>query len=126
MTSELVNFTRLDVDLSSDGESYVQRTPTCPQPGKRHITQEVRWQRTGEHLGGGTFGQVYLEKCMEIGKTEEKRAMKIIKKIGSIDYKRELEALAVLSYKKEVKRPFRGGLINLLTDMFLPSIEISL
>jgi hypothetical protein len=112
MTSDLVNLTRLDVSLSSDGESYVQRTSACPQPGMRHITQEVRWQRKCEHLGGGTFGQVYLEKCMEIGKTEEKRAVKTIKKIGSIDYKRELEALAVLSYKEEVKRPFLGGLAN--------------
>ena len=100
--SDLVTLSRFDVSLSPDGQSYVHRTSTRPQPGKRSMKQDVRWQREHKHLGGGTFGQVYLEKCMEAGHSEEKRAVKRIAKIGRIDYKRELEALAVLSYKSEV------------------------
>jgi hypothetical protein len=112
MTSDLVPLTRLDVSFSSDGESYFQRTSTRPQPGMRHIAQDVRWQWKYKHLGGGTFGQVYLDKCMEMGRTEEKPAVKVIKKIGPIDYKRELEALAVLSFRKEVCSSFYDGPAN--------------
>lgn len=100
--SDLVTLSRFDVRLSPDGQSYTQSTSTRPQPGKRLTKQDVRWQREYKHLGGGTFGQVYLEKCLEADRTEEKRAVKRIAKIGRIDYKRELEALAVLSYKSEV------------------------
>jgi hypothetical protein len=102
MTPVLVTLTRLGVELSLDGESYSQTAFPLAQPGMRHTTQVVRWHR-GEHLGGGTFGQVYIDKCMEVGRTEEKRAVKLFKKMDRIDYKRELEALAVLSYKSEVR-----------------------
>lgn len=43
---------------------------------------------------------------MEAGRTNEKRAVKSIGKIRNIDYKRELEALAVFSYKPEVQPGF--------------------
>jgi len=51
---------------------------------------------------------------MEAGRTEEKRAVKKIKKIGSIDYERELEVLALLSYKKRVHPPFCDRLTTLI------------
>jgi hypothetical protein len=102
MTPDLVTLTRLGVELSLDGESYSQTVFPPARPGMRHTTQVVRWH-WGEHLGGGTFGQVYIDKCMEVGRTEEKRAVKLIKKMDRIDYKRELEALAVLSYRSEVR-----------------------
>jgi hypothetical protein len=58
---------------------------------------------------------------MERGRTEEKRAVKMIKKMGRIDYKRELEALAVLSYKNEVRQPFCDDLAtHLLTRLPVP------
>lgn len=98
-----VTLSKLDVRLSPDGRSYVQRTSTRPHRDKRSTTQDVRWQREFEHLGSGTFGQVYVERCMETGRTEDKRAVKKIEKIGRIDYRRELEALAVLSYKNEAR-----------------------
>lgn len=102
MASDLVALTRLAVRLSPDGKSYLQSTSTNAQPGKRHTALDVQWQREKD-LGSGTFGEVYLEKCIESGWTEEKRAVKKIRKISSIDYKRELEVLAALSYKKRVK-----------------------
>jgi len=110
MTPDLVTLTRLEVSLSSDGKSYVQSTSARPQPGMRHVARDVRWRHRYKHLGSGTFGQVYLDKCMERGRTEEKRAVKMIKKISPIDYKRELEALAVFSFKQEVILLFRHGL----------------
>jgi hypothetical protein len=117
MSSHLVTLSRLSVRLSPDKDRYFQSTSTLAltaQPSKRYTTQNVQWQRECKHLGGGTFGQVYLEKCIEAGRTEERRAVKKIKKIHSIDYERELEVLALLSYKKRVHRPFSDRLTTLI------------
>jgi hypothetical protein len=114
MSQDLVALTRLGVRFSPDRRSYNQSTSTLAEPGERHRTRKIQWQRECEHLGGGTFGQVYLERCMEAGRTEEKRAVKKIIKISSIDYKRELEVLAALSYKKRVGLQFRDGLMTLI------------
>lgn len=116
---DLVSLSRLDVRLAPDASSYVQSTSIRPVPGKRSIRRDVRWQREYKHLGGGTFGQVYLEKCMEAGRKEEKRATKRIEKAGRIDYERELEALAVLSYKDEVCLPLhdRSGRARLTVSI---------
>lgn len=100
--SDLVVLSRLTVQFSSDERSLIQTTSRRPSPHARAVKSKVRWQRECKHLGGGTFGQVYMERCMETGRTDEKRAVKSIEKIGTIDYKRELEALAVFSYKTEV------------------------
>lgn len=86
-----------------------RQTAKAIPKARRRVLSLVRGSRNrmydgnaNTNLGGGTFGQVYLEKCLEADRTEEKRAVKRIAKIGRIDYKRELEALAVLSYKSEV------------------------
>jgi hypothetical protein len=105
MSSPLVILTRLNVRFSPDKSNYFQSTSTLAQtaqPIETYTSQNVQWQREYKHLGGGTFGQVYLERCMEAGRTEERRAVKKIRKIRSIDYERELEVLALLSYRKKV------------------------
>lgn len=52
---------------------------------------------------------------MEAGRTEERRAVKKIKKLRSIDYERELEVLALLSYRKKV-HPLSCDRLDILTD----------
>jgi hypothetical protein len=123
MSLDLVALMRLAVRYSPGGKSYVQSTSTTALPAKRPTTQDVQWKRECKYLGGGTFGQVYLEKCMEAGRTEEKRAVKKIRKIGFVDYKRELEVLAALSYRRRVNLPFNGDSTT-PTDIF-HSTEIS-
>jgi hypothetical protein len=127
MSPHLVAVTRLSVRFSSDKSHYFQSTSTLAQtaqPIKTYTTQNVQWEREYKHLGGGTFGQVYLERCMEAGRTEERRAVKKIRKIRSIDYERELEVLALLSYRKKV-HPLSCHRLTTLTDP-RRSTEISL
>jgi hypothetical protein len=109
MSSGLVFASRLSVQFSPDREQLFQSTSTLAQTAQlnnRYTSRVVQWKREYKHLGGGTFGQVYLEKCMEAGRTEEKRAVKKIRKIRSIDYERELEIHALLSARKKVHPPF--------------------
>ena len=64
-----------------------------------------QWKRL-QNIGGGTFGDVYLEELNQLlGENRELRAVKIVDKqrmkVHGIDYKKELVALATFS-KKEV------------------------
>ena len=53
-----------------------------------------------KELGRGSFGTVWLERCIQGNSKEEVRAVKEIQKVGSGDYFRELEAIALFSHTK--------------------------
>ncbi|EOO03023.1 putative calcium calmodulin-dependent protein kinase type 1b protein [Phaeoacremonium minimum UCRPA7] len=67
---------------------------------RRRIRTEETWRRQRE-LGNGTFGRVWLEGCVSGSKQGQLRAVKEISKDGAsttIDYGRELEAIAKFSH----------------------------
>src|SRR5271156_3118937 len=76
---------------------------------ERAIPREERWKRV-EHIGGGAYGKVYLEKCAEGQRCGDLRAVKKISKplqpAKLMNYNRELEAIAKFSHQK-VSRPVR-------------------
>ncbi|KAJ5081808.1 calcium calmodulin-dependent protein kinase type 1b protein [Penicillium alfredii] len=72
---------------------------------QRRARREERWERQQE-LGTGSYGQVWLETCIEGEGTGRLRAVKEITKndrsLTKVEYERELEALAKFSNKKYV------------------------
>jgi hypothetical protein len=70
---------------------------------QRRIRVEETWQRHQE-LGNGTFGQVWLERCVAGPRDGQLRAVKAIPKdrtsSANIDYARELEAMAKFSHDR--------------------------
>ena len=70
---------------------------------ERVIPREERWKRV-KHIGGGAYGKVYLEKCVEGRRHVDLRAVKQIPKplqpAKLMNYNRELEAIAKFSHQK--------------------------
>jgi hypothetical protein len=64
---------------------------------QRKILAEERWQKERK-LGSGSFGIVRLEKCIYGDRKGSFRAVKKIQKVASINYYRELEAIALFSH----------------------------
>jgi calcium/calmodulin-dependent protein kinase I len=95
---DLVRLSKLDAHFSSDPQ-YTQHTYYISSAGQRRVRQEERWKRQKE-LGAGSFGAVYLERCVQGEKVGKVRAVKKIKKPEDTNYYRELEALAHFSYPK--------------------------
>ena len=99
-------------DLVRDSELQVQFFPeytrhvsfvSCLTPGQRKIRREAkeeRWKREKD-LGRGSFGTVWLERCLTDEGKARVRAVKEIRKSPQyskpIDYSRELEAIAKFS-----------------------------
>ncbi|OQE13507.1 hypothetical protein PENFLA_c047G06958 [Penicillium flavigenum] len=75
--------------------------------GQRLVTRLEHWRRQ-RRVGNGGFGSVWLEKCIQGGRPGDiqdgaVRAVKQIDKdtrFGSIDYNRELEAIAKFSHSR--------------------------
>lgn len=104
-------------DLVRDARLQTTFHPDCRRPEltrhvyidsdrsrrQRRVRIEEAWQRQAE-LGRGTFGAVYLERCVEGPKTGQLRAIKEIPKnhdaAPRIDYTRELEAVLKFSHGK--------------------------
>ena len=72
-------------------------------PRQRKVRKEERWARD-QSLGTGASGTIYLEKFMTENGEVQHRAVKEIRKrahkSGTIDYSRELEAIAKFSHPK--------------------------
>lgn len=64
--------------------------------GKRVIERREQWKRM-RRIGRGSYGEVWLEECVEGGQIGSLRATKDIWSYGQINYARELEALSVFS-----------------------------
>ena len=101
--SDLVRLSKLDASFSSDPQ-YTQHIYYVSNAGQRRVRQEEQWKRQKE-LGAGSFGAVYLERCIHGGKEGTVRAVKKIKKPEDTNYYRELEALAHFSYPQVSIRP---------------------
>ena len=87
-------------DLVETVHTYHEPDPTS----RRQISRSEHWQRQRK-IGGGGFGNVWLEKCTKGGNHDnEVRAIKQIditgQHSGGIDYNRELEAIAKFSHRK--------------------------
>lgn len=76
--------------------------------GRRLVTRSEHWRRQ-RRVGRGGFGSVWLEKCTKGGRPEvtaQDGAVRAVKQIdmdtrfGSIDYSRELEAIAKFSHSR--------------------------
>src|SRR5690348_15308602 len=97
-------------DLVRDSKLETYFLPECIEhvyyvsdlaTGQRRVRREEYWKQD-RHLGSGTYGRVWLEKCVK--DTEVKlRAVKEIRKSlqpsRPIDYSRELEAIAKFSHQ---------------------------
>lgn len=78
-----------------------------PSSGRRLVTRSEHWQ-PHKRIGRGGFGSVWLEKCSQgrQGSSVQDAAVRAVKRIdldtqlGSIDYNRELEAIAKFSHAR--------------------------
>ncbi|CAI7613637.1 unnamed protein product [Penicillium bialowiezense] len=69
------------------------------ESGRRLVTRKEHWQRQRK-IGSGSFGSVWLEKCTQGARSVEFRAVKQLPIHGSVDYRRELEAITRFSHPK--------------------------
>lgn len=98
--SDQVRLARLDAKLWEDSSyAYIQHEfygwQTAPQ-------QHFVWRRAWKPIGQGGFGAVFSEECIEGASKGSMRAVKSLQKPStinsrSIDYGRELEAIARFS-----------------------------
>lgn len=98
--SELVLGSRFEVESFDD---HIVQTRFIPNPAEQHqqIREKEKWQRTKE-LGRGTFGIVWLEKCIAGPGLGKVRAVKELGKgsSSSSNYYHELEAIQTFSQEK--------------------------
>jgi hypothetical protein len=89
--------TKLDADLTT--HTFLESTLVAGRRGRRREREEV-WKKKRD-LGIGIFGTTWLEECVSQGKL---RAVKEVRKLvpgsRSMDYNRELEAIARFSQQK--------------------------
>lgn len=111
---DLVQVSKLDTDFYSDPE-YTQhvRYVSGSNTKQRSIRKEEKWKRERK-LGRGSFGVVWLERCIQGDDKGEVRAVKEIQKPESSDYYRELEAVALFSHTKVIQLLLVNYLYSLL------------
>lgn len=100
--SDLVRDAELQTHFHS-GYTIHSYTDTGPTAQERAIDREEHWKRQ-KFIGGGSYGNVWLEQCVK-GQPEVKlRAVKEVVKSPhastQIDYNRELEAISKFSHRK--------------------------
>lgn len=97
---DLVQVSKLETQLHSDPE-YTQHVHyvSGSTPRQRSVRKEERWKRE-RRLGRGSFGIVWLERCIQGDSEGKVRAVKEVQKFESSDYYRELEAIALFSHNK--------------------------
>jgi hypothetical protein len=100
--SELVEYSRLDARIYPTHTVHIHHEPGR-SASLRRSRREERWE-WDRPLGRGSYGSVWLEKCV-LGQNEVKvRAVKEIRKpqqsINPVDHSRELEAIAKFSHSR--------------------------
>lgn len=104
LASDLVHDLKLET-IFVDGTTIHTHNTSDSGAGRRRINVEEKWERQ-EKLGNGTYGTVWVETCVLGPKKGELRAVKEILKEAttseSIDYGRELEAIAKFSHANYV------------------------
>lgn len=99
-SADLVRLAQLNATTWEDAQyTYVKHTYHGWQ--KEAIKENI-WRRTYKPIGQGGFGAVFREECVEGSSKGETRAVKVLLKPNSsdaksIDYSRELEAIARFS-----------------------------
>ncbi|KAF2801483.1 kinase-like protein [Mytilinidion resinicola] len=100
-TSDLVRDSRLRTRFYA-GHTHHTYYVSGITARQRTVKREERWQRCGS-LGSGAFGTVWLEKLVSDEAEAKQRAVKEIRKnshrSNTIDYSRELEAIAKFSHE---------------------------
>lgn len=106
--TELVNDMKLDAEVHPDGTSHPTFQPDYAQGTTGRWRPKVEIWKRGKILGAGTFGTVWIEKCVPSEGPAKVRAVKVIKKSSDpseqIYCDQELEAMAKFS------RPRYSGL----------------
>lgn len=107
--SDLVRDSKLETFFLADGGVKTVHTfrESDPTSGRRLVTRQEHWQRQ-RRVGGGASGSVWIEKCTDCGRLggPQGDAVRAVKQIDmktslrSIDYNRELEAIAKFSHTK--------------------------
>jgi hypothetical protein len=120
--SDLVRDSKLETQFSQKYTQHVYYVSGVT-PHQRKVRKEERWVR-GDNLGTGAFGTVWLEKLVTENGEEKYRAVKEIRKrvhwSKTIDYNRELEAIAKFSHQR-----VRGNFyIRILPSSLVPSLPL--
>ncbi|KAJ9481498.1 hypothetical protein VN97_g11978 [Penicillium thymicola] len=99
--TELVNDMKLDAEVHPDGTSHPTFQPDYAQGTTGRWRPKVEIWKRGRILGAGTFGTVWIEKCVPSEGPARVRAVKVIKKSSDpseqIYCDQELEAMAKFS-----------------------------
>ena len=99
---DLVRISKLDTQFYANPECVQHiKHISGNTPRQRRVRKEEKWIRV-KRLGRGNFGTVWLERCIEGDIKKEERAVKVVPKVGSGDYYRELEAIALFSHTKVI------------------------
>jgi hypothetical protein len=97
--SDLVRDSKLETRFEEDCVYHIYQE-SDRAAGRRSVVRHEYWKRK-RHLGSGGFGIVWLELCTKGTQKGEERAVKEIKRTKeSLDYHRELEAIAKFSHQK--------------------------
>jgi serine/threonine protein kinase len=99
--SDLIKDSKLHTKFESEliTHTFLESTTIAGRRGRRRERNEV-WKRK-RHLGIGIFGTVWLEECVSEGKLRAvKEVRKSVPSLESIDFNRELEAIARFSQQK--------------------------
>jgi len=97
---DLVNVSKLDTQFSINPEYTQHIREVSENISKRgKVRKEERWKKE-KWLGRGSFGDVWLEKCIHGDSKGDVRAIKKVQKLDRINYYRELEAIALFSHDK--------------------------
>ncbi|KAI0533108.1 kinase-like domain-containing protein [Xylaria digitata] len=105
ISSDLVQDLRLDTSISvGGGDTQHTYMYSEPDSGERAVRVTENWKRS-KLLGRGGFRSVWLETCISSPRQDEFRAVKKIKKQDisadvTIDYARELQAVAKFPHRK--------------------------
>ncbi|KAH7128878.1 kinase-like domain-containing protein [Dactylonectria macrodidyma] len=105
LNSDLVRDSKLETRFIG-GATHHAVLVSDPALGRRRQLEDERWSRE-QRLGGGGYGTIWLERCTDGRKKGSLRAVKEIFKpasssssTNSLDYGRELEAIAKFSNDK--------------------------
>ncbi|TGJ76816.1 hypothetical protein E0Z10_g10823, partial [Xylaria hypoxylon] len=106
ISSDLVQDLRLETSVGFDGVTQHTYAYSEPHGGQRAMPVTENWKQS-RLLGRGGFGSVWLEACVSGPRQGELRAVKEVKKQdisadATIDYGRELQAVAKFSHRKNI------------------------
>jgi serine/threonine protein kinase len=98
LVADLVRQSKCDAQFFQNPD-YTQHVYYISGLRARKVQVRDQW-RVRKKLGQGGFGSVYLEECTQGNQKGGVRAVKKIQKPQNRNYYRELEAVALFSYKQ--------------------------